>query len=107
MADESPTSLARALAIMVALGSPEATDGDGLGVVRIARLIGREKSQVSRTLKALAEAGFVTRDKFRIGRALPAAGLGVKAAADHLSQSLVSAPAPDGPAPANDQRRIS
>ncbi len=71
MADESSTSLARAVAVLVTLGTPEATDGDGLGVVRVARLIGREKSQVSRTLKALAEAGFVTRDpetlRYRLG----------------------------------------
>lgn len=65
------TSLARAIAIMTTLGSPAATGGDGLGVSEIARLIGREKSQVSRTLKSLAEAGFVTRDpeslRYRLG----------------------------------------
>ncbi len=42
-----------------------------MGVVRIADLIGREKSQVSRTLKTLAESGFVDRDtatlQYRLG----------------------------------------
>jgi DNA-binding IclR family transcriptional regulator len=63
MADESSsTSLIRAIAILTVLGSPGATGGEGIGVVQIARLVGREKSQVSRTLKTLAEAGFVMRD---------------------------------------------
>src|SRR5215469_208501 len=65
------TSLTRAIAILSALGSPESTRGDGIGVVEIARLVGREKTQVSRTLKTLAEAGLVTRDpdtlRYRLG----------------------------------------
>ncbi len=44
------------------LGGEEAVESGGLGVVRIAELIGREKSQVSRALKTLAESGFVDRD---------------------------------------------
>lgn len=41
----------------------QAADGEvTLGVVRIAELVGREKSQVSRTLTTLAEHGFVERD---------------------------------------------
>ena len=44
------------------LGRDEAVENGGLGVVRIAELIGREKSQVSRALKMLAESGFVDRD---------------------------------------------
>src|SRR5262249_61633705 len=71
MADDSSTSLTRAIAILTVLGSPESTSGDGLGVVQIARLVGREKTQVSRTLKTLAEAGLVTRDpdtlRYRLG----------------------------------------
>ncbi|WP_320671426.1 IclR family transcriptional regulator [Patulibacter defluvii] len=44
---------------------------EGIGVVRLANLIGREKSQVSRSLRALVEAGLVERDpasgRFRLG----------------------------------------
>lgn len=50
------------LAILVTLGGEEAVEDGGLGVVRIAELIGREKSQVSRALKMLAQSGFVDRD---------------------------------------------
>ena len=55
-------NLRRELAILIVLGCEEAVENGGLGVVRIADLIGREKSQVSRTLKTLAESGFVDRD---------------------------------------------
>jgi DNA-binding IclR family transcriptional regulator len=65
------TNLRRELAILTVLGGEEAVEGGGLGVVRIADLIGREKSQVSRTLKILAESGFVDRDtatlQYRLG----------------------------------------
>src|SRR5918995_4490017 len=65
------TNLRRELAILTVLGGEEAGEGGGLGVVRIADLIGREKSQVSRTLKILAESGFVDRDtatlQYRLG----------------------------------------
>src|SRR5829696_6656522 len=65
------TNLRRELAILSVLGGEEALGDGGLGVVRIADLIGREKSQVSRTLKVLAESGFVDRDaatlKYRLG----------------------------------------
>lgn len=68
---ERSTSLTRAIAILTALGSPDVTRGGGVGVVEIARIVGREKSQVSRTLKTLAEAGFVLRDpdtlRYRLG----------------------------------------
>ncbi len=47
---------------MIVLGREEAVENGGLGVVRIAELIGREKSQVSRALKMLAESGLVDRD---------------------------------------------
>lgn len=71
MAAEGSTSLHRAIAILTALGSPEGTAGQGIGVVQISRLVGREKSQVSRTLKTLAEAGLVVRDpetlRYRLG----------------------------------------
>ena len=65
------TNLRRELAILTVLGGEDAIEDGGLGVVRIADLIGREKSQVSRTLKTLAESGFVDRDaatlRYRLG----------------------------------------
>jgi IclR family transcriptional regulator, KDG regulon repressor len=65
------TNLRRELAILTVLGGEVAIEEGGLGVVRIADLIGREKSQVSRTLKVLAESGFVDRDtetlQYRLG----------------------------------------
>jgi len=66
------------LDVLLALGSDEALDRDGLGVVRIATLVGREKSQVSRCLKALASVGFAERDAdtrhYRLGWRLLALG---------------------------------
>lgn len=56
------SSLRRGTSILVALGSDEALDAGGLGVVRIAQLVGQDKSQVSRALTALADAGLVDRD---------------------------------------------
>lgn len=57
--------------MLLALGEEPATANGGLGVVRVADLLGREKSQVSRTLKTLAERGFVDRDpdtlEYRLG----------------------------------------
>ncbi len=53
----TPTSLERGLAILLALG-----DGNALGVTKLAELVGREKSQVSRALKVLAAQGLVERD---------------------------------------------
>src|SRR5207247_200036 len=49
--------LERGLAVLLALEG-----GDELGVTRIAELVGREKSQVSRTLRVLADHGLVERD---------------------------------------------
>lgn len=70
MVAESGT-VGRALDVLLALGDDEAADIGGLGVVRIAELLGREKSQVSRTLKTLAAHGFVDRDpdtlEYRLG----------------------------------------
>ena len=48
--------------MLLSLGSEAAIESGGLGVTRIADLLGREKSQVSRTLKTLAEFGLVDRD---------------------------------------------
>src|SRR5918992_3372585 len=55
-------NLRKELAILIVLGCEEAVENGGLGVVRIAELIGREKTQVSRALKMLAESGLVDRD---------------------------------------------
>lgn len=66
----------RALAILEVLGSVD--DGAALGVVEIARQLGRDKSQVSRALKLLADAGFVDREvgslRYRVGTRLFAIG---------------------------------
>ncbi len=48
--------------VLSALSLPEAARKGGLGVLRIAELVGRDKSQVSRSLAALAEEGLVSRD---------------------------------------------
>ncbi len=57
--------------MLLTLGEDEAVDNGGLGVMRVAELLGREKSQVSRTLKTLAAHGFVDRDpdtlEYRLG----------------------------------------
>jgi IclR family KDG regulon transcriptional repressor len=62
MVASGATSLRRGLAIVLALGEEGANGGSPLGVVQIAELVGREKSQVSRTLRTLAEYGLVERD---------------------------------------------
>jgi len=67
MADEAASGVQRAIAILTSLGSQAGTRAEGLGVVEIARLVGREKSQVSRTLKTLAAAGLVDRDLDTLG----------------------------------------
>lgn len=71
MTVRASTSLSRALAILNVLGAPDATATDGLGVVDIAGIVGYDKSQVSRTLKTLAEAGYTYRDphtlRYRLG----------------------------------------
>ncbi len=65
------TSIRRGLEVLLSLGSEPALEGGGLGVTRIADLLGREKSQVSRTLKTLADFGLVERDQetlaYRLG----------------------------------------
>ncbi len=54
--------MTRGTQILIALGSDESLDRNGLGVVRIAQIVGQEKSQVSRALSALAASGLVDRD---------------------------------------------
>lgn len=57
--------------ILLALGGDESAARDGLGVVRVAELVGREKTQVSRALAVLAESGLADRDpdtlEYRLG----------------------------------------
>src|SRR3954449_2436045 len=62
MAAAGEVRLGRMIDILTALGEPESTRDGGLGVVRVAQLVGREKSQVSRALRTLADAGLVERD---------------------------------------------
>jgi DNA-binding IclR family transcriptional regulator len=57
--------LTRGLAVLRALGSTEALAEGGLGVVRVAAMVGAHKSQVSRTLAVLAKEGFVERSEDR------------------------------------------
>ncbi len=68
------TSLRRGLAILLAVEAEEALGAVPPGVTRLAALIGSDKSQVSRSLKVLAEHGFVDRDPetlgYRLGWAL-------------------------------------
>src|SRR5882757_1875417 len=63
--------LRRDIELLEALGSAEAQRAGGLGVVRLSQLVGREKSQVSRALRALADEGVVERDpdtlEYRLG----------------------------------------
>ncbi|MGI8829398.1 MAG: IclR family transcriptional regulator [Candidatus Limnocylindria bacterium] len=71
MAAEHPSSLRRALALLDALASDDAISHGGWGVNRLAAHQGRDQSQVSRTLRVFADAGFVERDAdtmaYRIG----------------------------------------
>jgi DNA-binding IclR family transcriptional regulator len=62
MVADKATSLRRGLELVLALGEQEAGGAGGVGVVRLARLVGVDKSQASRSLKILAEYGLVERD---------------------------------------------
>jgi IclR family transcriptional regulator, KDG regulon repressor len=67
---ERETSIRRGVEVLLSLSSEESLDMGGLGVTRISELLGREKSQVSRALKALNEYGLVERTKengYRLG----------------------------------------
>lgn len=71
MTDGHPSSLRRALDLLDALASDDAVAHGGWGVNRLAADQGRDPSQVSRTLRVFADAGFVERDAqsmaYRIG----------------------------------------
>jgi len=64
---DTASSLQRGIELLFALGEDEALDAGGMGVTRIAELVGREKSQVSRALKVLAGSGLVDRDPATLG----------------------------------------
>jgi IclR family KDG regulon transcriptional repressor len=60
--NESSSALRRGLAILFALDCDESVEAGGLTLTRIAELVGREKSQVSRALKTLWDCNLVDRD---------------------------------------------
>lgn len=62
MTVEGSSGLHRTVAILTVLGSDEAAEQGGLGVVEIARRVGKEKTQVSRALKSMEQTGLVERD---------------------------------------------
>jgi DNA-binding IclR family transcriptional regulator len=63
--------LRRDLELLEVLAAEEARSASGgLGVVRLAELVGRDKGQVSRTLATLADAGLVARDPQTLGYTL-------------------------------------
>lgn len=67
---ERETSIRRGVEVLLSLAGEEALDAGGLGVTQISELLGREKSQVSRALKALNEYGLVERNadsSYRLG----------------------------------------
>jgi len=66
--------LSRDIEILELLGGAESTRSDGLGVMRIAQLTGRDKAVISRTLATLTDAGLAVRDEvsqnYRLGSRL-------------------------------------
>ncbi len=62
MAGDGGSSLRRGLLALEALALAEEHDDAGLGVVDVARRLGVDKSQASRTLRALADQGLAERD---------------------------------------------
>ena len=71
MAADGGTGLRRGLAALAVLADADGAGRGGLGVLDVARRLGVDKSQASRTLRALAEAGLAERDPatraFRLG----------------------------------------
>ncbi|MBV9818370.1 MAG: IclR family transcriptional regulator [Solirubrobacterales bacterium] len=67
---ERETSIRRGVEVLLSLAGEESLISGGLGVTQISELLGREKSQVSRALKALSEYGLVERTEssaYRLG----------------------------------------
>ncbi len=71
MAADGGTGLRRGLAALAVLADADGAGRGGLGVLDVARRLGVDKSQASRTLRALAEEGLAERDPatraFRLG----------------------------------------
>jgi DNA-binding IclR family transcriptional regulator len=71
MTTDRETSIRRGIEVLLSLATDEAVENGGMGVTRIAEYLDREKSQVSRALKALAEYGLVERNRdamtYRLG----------------------------------------
>ncbi|MEJ7775005.1 MAG: IclR family transcriptional regulator [Nocardioidaceae bacterium] len=71
MVDARSDGVSRSAATLIVLGSDEALQAGGLGVLRIAEMTGGDKGQVSRLLKTLGEHGLVERDQdslvYRLG----------------------------------------
>lgn len=69
--DRKPRALRLTKDLDLLRGLAADATGEGLGVVRLATQIGRDKSQVSRSLRALVETGLVERDpatgRYRLG----------------------------------------
>ncbi|PSK90196.1 IclR family transcriptional regulator [Murinocardiopsis flavida] len=65
------SGLRRDVELLEAIADAESATGDGLGVLRLAQRVGRDKSQVSRALATLADAGIISRDEdtltYRLG----------------------------------------
>ena len=57
------SGLARDIDLLDTLAGPESMRDGGLGVSRVAQLVGRDKAAVSRALATLADAGLVERDE--------------------------------------------
>lgn len=68
---ERDTSVRRVLDVLSTLATDAAIAAGGLGVTQVASLVGKDKSQVSRSLKVLAEYGLIDRDpqtlRYRLG----------------------------------------
>jgi DNA-binding IclR family transcriptional regulator len=62
MTGDGGSSLRRGLSALELLANADGRDDAGLGVVDVARLLGVDKSQASRTLRALADHGLAERD---------------------------------------------
>ena len=62
MVDARVDNVSRAVEALIALGADETLERGGLGVVRLAELVGGDKGQLSRLLVTLADYGLVERD---------------------------------------------
>lgn len=62
MPPERDTSIRRVLDVLSLLATDAAIESKGLGVTQVSKLLDKDKSQVSRSLKVLAEYGLIDRD---------------------------------------------